>query len=193
MITVLRAEFFQRIVHLKRKDAEGWNNLGAVEYLEGQNGRAISDYKKAIRLNRKSAAFHSNLGTAYFQTKDFERARKEFEDALSLDPELLEHRGGPGGVTMRMLSPEDHARFCYELARLYGQNGDEGNMLHYLTTASEGGFDVLRQMERDPVLGRYSKDPRVLLVVRNAQALRTGHVSIAQSTGSLPPLPPAEH
>ena len=32
-----------------------WNNLGAVEYLEGQNGSAISDYKRAIKLNKKSA------------------------------------------------------------------------------------------------------------------------------------------
>ena len=49
---------------------------------------------------------------------------------------------------MRMLSPADHARFCYELARLYAQHGDEAKMLHYLTTASEGGFDVLEAMRR---------------------------------------------
>jgi tetratricopeptide (TPR) repeat protein len=184
-------EFFQRVVHLKKKNAEAWNNLGAVEYLEGQNGHAISDYKRAIKLNKKSAAFHSNLGTAYFQTKDFDRARKEFVIALKLDPELMEHRGGPGGVTMRMLSPQDHARFCYEIARLYAQNGDVKNMLHYLTTASEGGFDVLRQMEHDPVLGQYRKDPRVLLLVQNAEALRSGHLSVAESSGALPPPLPA--
>lgn len=185
-------EFFQRVVHLKKKDADGWNNLGAVEYLEGQNGSAISDYKRAIKLNKKSAAYHSNLGTAYFQAKDFERARKEFDVALGLDPGLMEHRGGMGGITMRMLSPEDHARFNYELARLYAERGDEAEMLHYLTKASEGGFDVLEALRRDAVLERYRKDPRVLLLVRNAQALRSGHV-LAASTGSLLPLPPAEH
>src|SRR5690242_5328351 len=55
-------EFFERVVHLKRKNADGWNNLGAVEYLEGMNGRAISDYKRAIKLDKKSAPYHSNLG-----------------------------------------------------------------------------------------------------------------------------------
>lgn len=184
-------EFFQRVVHLKRKDADGWNNLGAVEYLEGMNGGAISDYRHAIKLNKKSAIFHSNLGTAYFQAKDFDRARKEFEVALRIDPELMQHRGEQGGITMRMLSPEDHARFCYELARLYAQHGDEAQMLHYLTAASEGGFDVLEAMRRDEVLGQYRKDPRILLLVHNAQALRDGHMPMTASTGSLPPLPPA--
>jgi tetratricopeptide (TPR) repeat protein len=188
-------EFFQRVVHLKRKNADGWNNLGAVEYLEGMNNGAISAYKRAIKLNKKSAIFHSNLGTAYFQAKDFDRARKEFEVALGIDPDLMTHHGEPGGITMRMLSPQDHARFCYEIARLYAQHGDETNMLHYLTSASEGGFDVLEAMRRDEVLGQYRKDPRVILLVRNAQALRDGHMPMTASTVSLPPLPqaPTQH
>ena len=189
----LARAFFQRVVHLKRKDADGWNNLGAVEYLEGRSGNAISDYKHAIKLNKKSAAFHSNLGTAYFQTKDFDRARKEFQVALNLDPNLMVHGGGMGGVTMRMLSPEDHARFSYELARLYAQQGDEAKMLHYLTRASEGGFDVLEAMRRDEVLERYRKDPRILLLVHNAQALRSGHMSLTASRENLPPLPAAQN
>lgn len=184
-------EFFRRVVHLKKKDADAWNNLGAVEYLQGENGHAISDYKKAIKLNKKSAAFHSNLGTAYFQTKDFDRARKEFQIALKLDPDLMTHRGGPGGITMRMLSPQDHARFCYELARIYAQDGDIAGMLHYLTTASEGGFDILRQMEHDPVLKSFRKDPRVLLLVQNANALRSGRLGLAVSQAEVPPLPAA--
>lgn len=186
-------EFFQRVVHLKRKNPDGWNNLGAVEYLEGQNGSAISHYKKAIKLNKKSAAFYSNLGTAYFQIKDFDRARKEFDIALKIDPDLMLHRGGPGGITMRMLSPADHARFCYELARLYAQHGDVANMLHYLTTASEGGFDVLEAMRHDDLLEQYRKDPRVLLLVHNAEAIRSGHMPLTASATAVPPLPPLQH
>jgi tetratricopeptide (TPR) repeat protein len=189
----LARTFFQRVVHLKRKNPDGWNNLGAVEYLEGQNGSAVSDYKKAIKLNKKSAPFHSNLGTAYFQAKDFERARKEFDVALKIDPDLMLHRGGPGGITMRMLSPADHARFCYELARLYAQHGDVANMLHYLTTASEGGFDVLEAMRHDDLLEQYRKDPRVLLLVHNAEAIRSGHMPLTASTAALPPLLPQKH
>jgi len=184
--------YFERVVHLKRKNADAWNNLGAVQYLEGQNGSAISSYKKAIKLNKKSASFHSNLGTAYFQTKDFKRARKEFATALALDPGLMVHGGGPGGITMRMLSPEDHARFSYEMARIYAQAQNETEMLRYLTRASEAGFDVLEAMGKDDVLKQYRKDPRVLLLVHNAQLLRSGQVPETVSNASLQPLAPIE-
>jgi len=187
--------YFQRVVHLKRKDAQGWNNLGAVECLEGNYGRAISNYSRAIKLdrerNKNSATYHANLGTALIEVKDYMGARKQYEIALQLDPEMYLHDGSTG-LTARLLSPEDQARYCFEMARLYAERKDETNMLHYLTRASEDGFDVLTEMSSDKVLGHYRKDPRVLLLVRNAQALRSGH-SVAEVKGELPPLPPDAH
>jgi tetratricopeptide (TPR) repeat protein len=182
--------YFERVVRLNKKDGEGWNNLGAVEYLQKRYGRAISDYGHAIKIDKRSAIFHSNLGTAYFEQKDYKGARKQFDIALQLDPDLA-HHDGPTGVTAHMLSPEDRARYCFEMARLYADHGDEVNLMHYMTMASEGGFDVLREMEGDKVLERYRKDPRILLLVRNAQALRSTHNSIAQLKDGVPPLPPA--
>ena len=184
--------YFQRLVQLMRKDAQGWNNLGAVECLDGNFGRAISDYHRAIKLDKvrdkTSAAYHSNLGAALIEEKDFQDARRQYEIALRMDPEMSD-RGGSTGMTARMLSPEDHARYCYEMARLYAERKDDANVIHFLTMASEAGFDVLTEMSSDKVLGQYRKDPRVLLLVRNAQALRSGH-AVAQVKGELPPLPP---
>jgi tetratricopeptide (TPR) repeat protein len=191
--TVAARVYFSRVVHLKRKDAQGWNNLGAVECLDGYYGKAISDYGRAIKLDKNptksSAAYHSNLGTAFMEVKDYPSARKQYEIALQLDPDMYEHSGGTG-LTARMLSPEDHARYCFEMARLYAKRGDEAEMMHYLTMASEGGFDVLPEMSSDTILVRYRKDPRVLLLVRNAQALRSGHaIAEAKDGGGLPALP----
>src|ERR1700722_12445179 len=108
--------YFQHAIKVKKKNADGWNNLGAVEYLERRYRNAILDYNRAIKLDKKDSSFHSNLGTAYFDVKDFEDARKEFEIALKLDPEMFERRRMAAGVTAHLLSPEDHARFCYEMA-----------------------------------------------------------------------------
>ena len=180
--------YFQRVVKMQKKNPEGWNNLGAIEYLTGRYGNAISNYKRAIKLDHNSATYHSNLGTAYFDKKDFENARKEYEIALKLDPDMLEHHGTVG-VTTRMLSPEDHARFCFELARLYARRGDEGTMLHYLTMASEAGFDVLGEMGSDSVMSHYRKDPRILLLVKNAREMRDKGTSVAQGAAPAPPLP----
>jgi tetratricopeptide (TPR) repeat protein len=180
--------YFQQAVKLQKKNPEGWNNLGAIEYLMGRYDAAISNYKKALKYDKDSATYHSNLGTAYFEKKDFESARKQYEIALKIDPELMQHHSSIG-VTARMLSPEDHARFCYELARLYAQRGDEATMLHFLTMASEAGFDVLDHITFDGALAKYRKDPRVLLLVQNAKDMRSKGIPIAAGNAPPPPLP----
>lgn len=180
--------YFQKVVKLQKKNPEGWNNLGAIEYLTGRYDAAIGNYKKAIKYDKDSATYHSNLGTAYFEKKDFESARKQYEIALKIDPNMMQ-RHSSLGVTARMLSPEDHARFCYELARLYAQRGDEQTMLHFLTMASEAGFDVMGHLAYDNVLSRYRKDPRVLLLVQNAKDMRNRGIPIAAGAAPPPPLP----
>ena len=189
-ITVARG-YFQRAVKLKKKSPESWNNLGVIEYISGHYDSAISNYKRAIKLDKKSATYHSNMGTVLFEKKDFDRARKEYDLALQLDPEMLRHQGSLG-ITTRMLSPEDHARYCFELARLYAQRGDEPMMLHYLTTASEAGFDIMSAMSGDSTFSAYRKDPRILVIVKNGKEMRNRVTNIAQSS-PLPPLPPEKH
>jgi tetratricopeptide (TPR) repeat protein len=181
--------YFERAIKLKKKDAVAWNNLGAVEYIDGRFGTSISDYSHAIKLNRTSAIYHSNLATAYFEQKDYKNARQQFKIALKLDPDVA-HRDGAGGLTAHMVSPEDHARYCFEMARLYAELGDETNMFHYLTMASEAGFDVMGEMRVDNVMDNYRKDPRVVMLVKNARALRSGRASIDDAPSKIPPLPP---
>jgi tetratricopeptide (TPR) repeat protein len=189
--TAVARAYFERAVHLKKKDPVGWNNLGAVEYMDGRLGIAISHYGRAIKLNKTSAIYHSNLATAYFDEKDYKHAREQFKIALRLDPEMA-HHDGMGGLTLHMISPEDHARYCFEMAKLYAELADEDNMLHYLAMASEGGFDVMEGMGSDSEMSRYKKDPRVILIVKNAHALRTGHTSIDNAADKIPTLPPVQ-
>jgi tetratricopeptide (TPR) repeat protein len=183
---------FQRAVKINKKSPEAWNNLGVIEYLNRRYDRAIGDYKRASKLDRTSATYHSNMGTALFERKDFEHARKEYDIALKLDPEMLQHHSTLG-VTTRMLSPEDHARYCFELARLYLQRGDEPMMMHYLTSASEAGFDIMSAMNSDQMFAPYRKDPRIVVIVKNAKELRSKSTNIAEGSGPPPPLPPEKH
>jgi tetratricopeptide (TPR) repeat protein len=183
--------YFERAIKLKQKDSVAWNNLGAVEYSDGRFATAIADYRRAIKLNKSSATYHSNLATAYFEEKDYKDARQQLKIAMRLDPEVT-HRDGIGGLTAHMVSPEDHARYCFEMARLYTELGDEANMLHYLTMASEGGFDVLGEMRADDMMAPYRKDSRVIMLVKNARALRSGRASVDAAAGKIPPLPPIE-
>jgi tetratricopeptide (TPR) repeat protein len=168
----LAGAYFQRVVKMNRKNGEAWNNLGAVAFLEGESGNAVRSYKRAIKLEKHEAVFHANLATAYFQTKDFNGARRELAEAMKCDPHVFERREGFGGVAAHVLSAQDRARFSFEMAKLYARNGLEDQMIHSLAMASEAGMDVQREMLRDEVLAKYEGDPRVLVLVHNAEALR---------------------
>lgn len=182
----LARSYFQRAVKLNRKDGQAWNNLGAVEFIDGQPGRAVSDYKKAIKLEKREAVFHANLATAYFQTKSFGKARHELTAAMKLDPHIFDRSEGFGGVSAHVLSSQDRAQFSFEMAKLYAQNGLEGEMLHSLAMASEAGMDIRREMRKDAVLAKFEMDPRVLVIVHNAEALRASRGSTVGPPGKFP-------
>lgn len=170
----LARAYFSRAVKMNKKNSEAWNNLGAAEFIGGSPGTAISDYKHAIKLDKHSAVYHANLATAYFETKNFSGARKELSAAMKLDPQIFNRKEGAGGIEAHVLSSEDRARFSYEMAKLYAENGLEEQMLHSLAMASEAGMDISRELRKDPVLGKYQTDPRVLVLIQNAEAMRTG-------------------
>jgi tetratricopeptide (TPR) repeat protein len=175
---------FNRVLKIDRKDAVAWNNLGATEYLVGNYRGAIDHYKHALKLNRKSAVYHSNLGTAYFQLADYDSARHEFTVAIRLDPKVFDD-GGWSGLQAHVLSTHDRGRFCVEMARLAAVNHDDAGVLHWLNMAVSTDFDSVGEMLTDAAFAPYRKDPRVLLVLRNARNLRRHQIA---SAGPIPPL-----
>lgn len=180
--------YFQRVVKMDKKNAEAWNNLGASEFIDGRNEVAISDYKKAIKLRRRSAVFHANLANAYFEAHNDSASRREIATALELDSHIFEMEG-TGGIAAQILSVADEARFSLEMAKMYARTSMEDAMLRALGRAAEAGMDIRREMEHDSVLAKYSMDPRVIAVVRNAElqrAMRTPTISATESNGNPP-------
>jgi tetratricopeptide (TPR) repeat protein len=168
----LARSYFKRAVKIGKKDPAAWNNLGAVEYVDGANADAVSDYKRAIKLDKHQAVYHANLSTAYFGRKDYKGARREMAEALNLDPKVFDREPSGGGIAAHVLTSEDRARFCFEMAKIYAQDGLEEQMLHSLAMASEAGMDVQHEMHKDLVLAKFELDPRVSVLVHNAEALR---------------------
>jgi tetratricopeptide (TPR) repeat protein len=186
----LAKSYFQKAVKVNRNDAAAWNNLAAVEYLSRQYATAISLYKRSVKLDKNSAIYHSNLGMAYFDSRDFKNSRKELATALRLDPEVFTHNSS-AGVSAHVLSPEDRAQFCIEMAKTYALAGNEAEMMHSLSMASEAGANLIAEMSKDKELARYKDDPRVLLLVQNAKALKAGGTGLAQ-LGTVPAIPQQE-
>ena len=190
-VELARADF-NRVVRMSKKDANAWNNLGAVEYLDGKQMNAIADYKRAVKLEKTSAIFHSNLGTSYFEEKDYKSARREIATALRLDPEIFNHPSSSTGVSAHLLSSADRARMSFEMARLYAERGAVDQMMHSLAMASEAGLDIRREIRRDPLLLRYENDPQVEVMIHNAEALKPNRAETASAVEALPTLPTAK-
>jgi tetratricopeptide (TPR) repeat protein len=176
---------FKRAVQVKPKYAQGWNNLGAAEYVAGNPKAALTDYLRAVKFNKKEAVFHANLGTAYFELKDYESARGQFEKAMQLDPNVFQN-GGWGGVEAHVLSTSDHGRFCFEMAKMAARQHNDEEVVRWLARSSEAGFDVKTEMTSDKDFDIYRKDPRVAMVIKNAKAMRTGQIADSGLTPSAP-------
>lgn len=172
-------------VKARPKYAQGWNNLGAVEYVAGNPKGALGDYLHAVKLDKKTAVYHANLGTAYFELKDFESGRAEFQKAIKIDHNVFQE-GGWAGVQAHVLSTSDRGRYCFEMAKMAASMHDTDNVIRWLARASEAGFNVKDQMAGDRDFDPYRKDPRIAMAIQNARSMRTGQIA---DSGLAPPTP----
>lgn len=175
----LARALFLRTVRAHRRYASGWNNLGVTDYAMQDYHGAIDAYRHAIKIDRRSAVFHANLGLAYFEKNDTEEARAEFARALELDPAIMSGADN-GGTTAHIIGAHNYGGMCVEMASLFAREHDSDHMLFWLGKASDAGTDLRAAMREDPMLALYVKDPRVLLLISNAQQLHTRSVATSR-------------
>ena len=163
---------FERAVKLDKKYADARNNLGVIYYVKHNYKKAIKTYREAIKDRPDSASFHSNLGSAYFARQEYDQASTEYMNAMQIDPDIFT-RQSTTGISAKLGSPEDRAKFHFTIAKVFAQRGDADNCLLYLRKAIEDGFatieDVYKQVEFAGIL----KDPRfVTLMAEKPQAVK---------------------
>ena len=183
---------FEAAIRLNRGYADAHNNLGVDYYLQesaklaaklragspltawnsGDFGRAIKEYRKAIKLQDDMASFHSNLGTAYFAKKDFAKAVESYSRALELDPDVFEHSSRVG-VAAQTSSPGDRAEYFYLLARMYAKSGATDRSLSYLRRAMEDGYKDINKIFRDDEFAAVRNDPRFSALISHKPAAIT--------------------
>jgi tetratricopeptide (TPR) repeat protein len=185
---VLARGYIQTGLKIHRKNAQAWNNLGAIEFMQRNMGAAIRDYKKAIKCDEQAAVYHSNLGLAYVDKKDYESARAQLMLALKLDPEVFQHHNAAGS-SLHILSTSDRAEFNFEMAKAYAKLGNKVEMLHALETASEAGMDVQEAMAKDAIMVHYISDPDVVTLIREAKSLHASRMAGGSVASAAPPLP----
>jgi tetratricopeptide (TPR) repeat protein len=143
---------YQQAVRLKKDYVEAINNIGTIYYGRKSYRRAITYYQRALKIaprEARSASIYSNLGTALFDRKKRPEAMEAFHTAMSLDPEVFEHRGGYG-VLLEDRNVQERAEFHYSLAKLYAKDGRNELALQYLRKALEEGLKERKQLQKDP-------------------------------------------
>lgn len=148
----------KRATKMDKQYAEAFNNLGVIYHMTKKYNDAIKNYRKALAI-RESASFHSNLGTTLVEKKRFEEGMVEYRRAFELDPAVFE-RSSRTGISARMSSPEDRARFSYLLAKLYAGKGDFDKSLLYLRRAMEDGYGDIDKVYTDSEFAALRSDER---------------------------------
>lgn len=149
---------FEKAIKRDPRFSDAINNLGAVYFFEHNYKKAIRHYEEALKIREDSPLFHLNLGMAYFGRKDFGKASQHFTRAFELDPEIFERRSG--NAVSASMAPEDRARYCFELSRMYARAGNLDRSFFYLRRALEEGYKGLDKVRESDDFANLRKDPR---------------------------------
>jgi tetratricopeptide (TPR) repeat protein len=85
-----------RIAAERAETPENVYSRGQEYYNNGDYGRAITEFTRAIRLNPNDERYYNSRGNTYYQTRDFDRAVADFTEAIRLNPNsefAYAHRG----------------------------------------------------------------------------------------------------
>jgi len=155
-----------RATRMEPTNPSYWNNLGVTFYMRKKYLAAIKDFRRAIELNPDEASFHNSLGTTYMDNKEYGLAAVEYRRALELDPGVFE-RSSPYGVSGRLTTPEDVARYNFEMARLFASLGDNEHALHCLRRALEDGYPRINDVYKDKEFTKLRSDERFTALMKD--------------------------
>jgi tetratricopeptide (TPR) repeat protein len=150
---------FEKAIKLDHQLADAYNNLGVIRYEERKYDGAVKQYEKAISINDTMPSFYGNLGAAYYLKKDYDKASDAYAHAVAMDPDFFQNNSHVG-ISARVPSPQDRARFDYILARLYAKQGISDRCLEYLRRAMEDGYKQIDDVYKDQAFTDLRKDPR---------------------------------
>ena len=146
---------YEESIKLNKKNSNAYNNLGTIFFARHDNTMAMKLYKKAIKLNGKSASAYKNLGAVYFSRGNFRRGAEAFEEALSIDPTVLDRQG-------LLMEAEDRGTLVnmnYFLAQLCARSGRTDAAIAYLNRAIAEGFRDYAKLQKDDAFASVRRMP----------------------------------
>ncbi len=140
------------------------NNLGVVALLSKKYKLSVNYFKQALALDESNASVHVNLAEAWIGLNETDRAMTEYARALELDADVLTN--STEGILAQLSTPEQYARVCFIIAKMYMKRGNIEGALDYLRRAKEAKYPDLAKVYADPDFTALWKDPRLAKIVR---------------------------
>jgi len=151
-------KYYERAIKADSKFAPAVNNLGTVFYMRRSYRRATNLYKRALALQPGSATMRINLAVVWLARHNDLEWERNLQEALALDPQILERQGGSGALIEERNTAEK-AKFDYCLARLYARRGSNELALQYIRKALECGFKDRKKLLEDEDLAAVRRLP----------------------------------
>ncbi|CAM9126724.1 unnamed protein product [Ectocarpus fasciculatus] len=168
-------EFDKAIEHLKafeKKDqhlkAMAATNLAFIYFLEGEFKSADSYADMAIRHNRYNAKALVNKGNCLFMSKEYERAKEIFLEAIGVEVDCVEAIYNLGLVNIHLGLPGDSLQAFEKLHTIIPNNTE---VIYHIANLYEAHMENLPQASKwfNILLARVPTDPGILS--------RMGHIA----------------
>jgi Flp pilus assembly protein TadD len=117
---------FSRVVELRPDLPEAYTNLAAAQKRRGDLPRALVSLNKALERNPKFGTALNNRGWIHTEQENWAGARRDFEEALSIDPR---DQGALQGLARVLEKERDYAGAQKILAQL---NSRSPNFVYWL-------------------------------------------------------------
>ena len=79
---------YQKLIELEPQGDQAQYYLGIVQKAMNQFDHAVQAFTQAIQRNDQEAIYYFSRGEAYYNLGEFQKAKTDFEEGLSLAPEF---------------------------------------------------------------------------------------------------------
>jgi len=135
---------------------------GNILFHDGKTAEAIAEYRAAVR-EAPSAGAHSNLGAALLAAGKLPEAMTENEEAIRLDPDMLNAHYNLGSIYLRMAEPEEAVPEFRAALKIDPNHARSYYMLGQALLATGHMVEAISQMEMAVELDPRQADARAAL------------------------------
>ena len=164
----------RRAIDLDPLNAVSWNQLGWIEFSNGQLGQALADCKKSLELNPDLSDGHMLLSQIYLMERRPEDVLPEIERIHSAPLRAYSYaltyfalgRQKESDAALNELITKYHASNAVEIAEVYSFRNQVDKAFEWLDRAYAQHDPSLGYIELQPSLSNLHRDPRYTALLK---------------------------